>query len=97
MVTVHQDAAKQLSATLAEVLSNVSWTLPTPKWADATRCSRSASDSTTSWANANQNSTGGFLELRGQEWLVRNIGRIEEVEELADSVVAYRDGTADGL
>lgn len=44
-------------------------------------------------ANANRNSTGGFLEQRGQEWLVRNIGRIDELDDLANSVVAYRNGT----
>jgi CzcA family heavy metal efflux pump len=43
--------------------------------------------------NANENTTGGFLEEQGQEWLVRNIGRIERLEDLANSVVAYRKGT----
>ncbi|MGI8905989.1 MAG: efflux RND transporter permease subunit [Candidatus Sumerlaeaceae bacterium] len=42
--------------------------------------------------NANQNSTGGFLVQQGQEWLVRNIGRITKLDELAHSVVTYREG-----
>lgn len=41
--------------------------------------------------NANKNTTGGFLDQRGQEWLVRNIGRIDRLEDLANSVIAYRD------
>lgn len=41
--------------------------------------------------NANKNTTGGFLEQRGQEWLVRNIGRIDRIQDLANSVVAYRN------
>ena len=53
-----------------------------------------ADDVGTAVANANRNSTGGFVEQQGQEWLVRNIGRAAGVDDLAESVVAYRDGTA---
>ena len=44
-------------------------------------------------ANANENSTGGFIEKQSQEFLVRNIGRIRNIAEFADAVVTTRDGT----
>jgi CzcA family heavy metal efflux pump len=44
-------------------------------------------------ANANENSTGGFIEKQSQEFLVRNIGRVRDVAEFADAVIATRDGT----
>lgn len=43
--------------------------------------------------NANGNSTGGFLVQQGQEWLVRNIGRVKQLDDLSNSVVTYRKGT----
>ncbi len=43
--------------------------------------------------NANQNSTGGYLVQQGQEWLVRNLGRISQLSDFENSVVAYRHGT----
>jgi CzcA family heavy metal efflux pump len=44
-------------------------------------------------ANANQNSTGGFIEKQSQEYLVRNIGRVRAMSEFADAVITARDGT----
>ena len=42
---------------------------------------------------SNQNATGGYLDEQGpNEYLVRALGRIRTVEELADVVVKYRDG-----
>ncbi|MBF0392390.1 MAG: efflux RND transporter permease subunit [Alphaproteobacteria bacterium] len=38
------------------------------------------------------NSTGGFLEQRAQEFLIRNIGRTIRLEDLRDTVVAWRHG-----
>ncbi len=43
-------------------------------------------------ANANENSTGGFIEKQSQEFLVRNIGRVREMAEFADAVVTTRSG-----
>ena len=45
-------------------------------------------------ANANENTTGGFIEKKSQEYLVRNIGRVNNIAEFADAVVTTRDGTA---
>jgi len=45
-------------------------------------------------ANANQNTTGGFIEKQSQEYLVRNIGRVRDISEFADAVITTRDGTA---
>lgn len=44
-------------------------------------------------ANANENSTGGFIEKQSQEFLVRNIGRVRDIAEFADAVVTTREGT----
>jgi CzcA family heavy metal efflux pump len=41
---------------------------------------------------AQSNTTGGFLERKSQEYLVRNLARTSSVEELADTVVAFREG-----
>lgn len=43
--------------------------------------------------NANLNSTGGYLVQQGQEWLVRNIGRVASFSDFENSVVAYRNGS----
>jgi CzcA family heavy metal efflux pump len=43
-------------------------------------------------AGSQANTTGGFLESRDQELLVRNIGRTADLEDLAATVVDYRDG-----
>ncbi len=36
------------------------------------------------------NTTGGFIENQNQEFLVRNIGRTSKIDEIADTVVAYK-------
>lgn len=38
------------------------------------------------------NSSGGFLEAQGREWLIRNIGRTTALEDLKQLVVAVKDG-----
>jgi CzcA family heavy metal efflux pump len=43
-------------------------------------------------ANANQNTTGGFLEKQSEEYLVRNIGRVKAFSEFASAVVTSRNG-----
>lgn len=44
-------------------------------------------------ANANRNSTGGFIVKQSEEYLVRNIGRVKDIAEFADAVVTTRKGT----
>ncbi len=44
-------------------------------------------------ANANENTTGGFVERQSQEFLVRNLGRIKNISEFADAVITTKDGT----
>jgi len=46
----------------------------------------------TAVANANQNTTGGFLEKQSEEYLVRNIGRVKDFSEFASAVVTSREG-----
>lgn len=48
-------------------------------------------DIETSVREAQTNTTGGFLENKNQEYLVRNMGRTAKLEDLADSVVAYKN------
>ncbi len=43
---------------------------------------------------SNSNSTGGFVDANSQEYLVRNLGRFYSVDELKNTVVAYRNNTA---
>ncbi len=43
---------------------------------------------------SNSNSTGGFVDAQSQEYLVRNLGRFYSVDELKQTVVAYRGQTA---
>ena len=43
-------------------------------------------------ANANQNTTGGFLEKQSEEYLVRNIGRVKDFSEFASAVITTRNG-----
>lgn len=38
------------------------------------------------------NTTGGFLERKSQEYLVRNLARSASVEDLSNTVVAYKEG-----
>lgn len=42
---------------------------------------------------SNVNSTGGFVDAQSQEYLVRNLGRFYSVDELKQTVVAYRNNT----
>ncbi|MCB0726609.1 MAG: efflux RND transporter permease subunit [Ignavibacteriae bacterium] len=41
--------------------------------------------------SSNSNTTGGFTENSNQEYLLRNIGRAASIEEVANSIVAYRE------
>lgn len=50
----------------------------------------SLSDVETAARGSQENTTGGFLETKNQEYLVRNIGRTSKIEEIADTVVVYR-------
>lgn len=43
-------------------------------------------------AGSNLNTTGGFLERGGQEYLVRNLGRARSPAEIEGTVVGIRDG-----
>ncbi|HZI52034.1 MAG TPA: efflux RND transporter permease subunit [Terriglobia bacterium] len=45
-------------------------------------------------AGANVNSSGGFLERPTEEYLIRARGRVNSVEDLANSVIAAKNGTA---
>lgn len=44
-------------------------------------------------SKANLNSTGGFFVASGNEYLIRGLGRIEELEDLKRAVVTVRDGS----
>ena len=44
-------------------------------------------------ANFATNTSGGFLESQAQEYLIRNIGRTTQLENLQDLVIDYREGT----
>jgi len=43
-------------------------------------------------AGANENTTGGYVDRRGVELLVRAIGRVRSPEDFEQTVVAYRGG-----
>lgn len=43
-------------------------------------------------SNVSRNSTGGFIDIEGQEFLIRNIGAVREKEEIMDSVVGMHLG-----
>ncbi len=42
---------------------------------------------------SNVNSTGGFVDAQSQEYLIRNLARFYSLDELKNTVVAYRNGT----
>ncbi len=42
--------------------------------------------------NFARNSTGGFVDQRAQEFLIRNIGQTTSLEDLRDTVVAWQNG-----
>ncbi len=44
-------------------------------------------------SKSNTNSTGGFLDVKSREYLIRNIARFNSLEELKNTTVVYRDGT----
>lgn len=43
---------------------------------------------------SNVNTTGGFLDAYHQEYLIRNIARAQTLEDIAQSVISYRNGVA---
>ena len=43
-------------------------------------------------AASNANTTGGYLIAGSREYVIRNLGRVTSVDELADSVIASRNG-----
>ena len=47
----------------------------------------------TALEKSNVNSTGGFVDAQSQEYLVRNLGRFYTLDELKQTVVAYRNNT----
>lgn len=47
----------------------------------------------TALEKSNTNSTGGFVDAQSQEYLVRNLGRFYTLDELKNTVVAYRNNT----
>lgn len=51
-------------------------------------------DVTTALEKSNANSTGGFVDAQSQEYLVRNLGRFYTIDELKQTVVAYRNNIA---
>jgi Cu/Ag efflux pump CusA len=50
-------------------------------------------DVSTALEKSNSNSTGGFVDAQSQEYLVRNLGRFYSIDELKNTVVAYRNST----
>jgi CzcA family heavy metal efflux pump len=48
----------------------------------------------TALEKSNANSTGGFVDAQSQEYLVRNLGRFYTIDELKQTVVAFRNNTA---
>ncbi len=47
----------------------------------------------TALEKSNINSTGGFVDAQSQEYLVRNLGRFYSIDDLKQTVVAYRNNT----
>src|SRR5688572_32268238 len=44
-------------------------------------------------AGSNVNSSGGFLERPTEEYMIRARGRVNTIEDLANSVITVRNGT----
>lgn len=44
-------------------------------------------------AQSNLNTTGGFTFSANQEYLIRNIGRTTSIDDIANSIITYRNGT----
>ncbi len=51
-------------------------------------------DVSTALEKSNANTTGGFVDAQSQEYLIRNLARFYSLDELKNTVVAYRNGTA---
>ena len=51
-------------------------------------------DVATALEKSNANSTGGFVDAQSQEYLVRNLGRFYTIDELKQTVVAYRNNVS---
>lgn len=51
-------------------------------------------DVATALEQSNVNTTGGFIDAQSQEYLVRNLARFYSIDELKNTVVAYRNNTA---
>ena len=51
-------------------------------------------DVATALEKSNINTTGGFVDAQSQEYLVRNLARFYSLDELKNTVVAYRNNTA---
>ncbi len=51
-------------------------------------------DVATALEKSNTNTTGGFVDAQSQEYLVRNLARFYSLDELKNTVVAYRNNTA---
>jgi CzcA family heavy metal efflux pump len=49
---------------------------------------------TTALEQSNTNTTGGFVAAQSQEYLVRNLARFYSIDELKNTIVAYRNNTA---
>jgi CzcA family heavy metal efflux pump len=43
---------------------------------------------------SNTNTTGGFIDSQSQEYLIRNLARFNSLDDLKNTVVAYRNGTS---
>ena len=50
-------------------------------------------DVATALEKSNVNTTGGFVDANSQEYLVRNLARFYSLDELKNTVVAYRNNT----
>lgn len=48
----------------------------------------------TALEKSNVNTTGGFVDAQSQEYLIRNLARFYSLDELKNTVVAYRNNTA---
>ncbi|HJU47966.1 MAG TPA: efflux RND transporter permease subunit [Gaiellaceae bacterium] len=51
-------------------------------------------DVATALEKSNVNTTGGFVDAQSQEYLIRNLARFYSIDELKNTVVAYRNNTA---
>ncbi len=48
---------------------------------------------TSSLEKSNINTTGGFVDIQSQEYMIRNLARFHSLDELKNTVVAYRNNT----